>query len=41
LAFFIALFPGGLTTGASKPLALEILRDVEPWPRDIYYGTIG
>ncbi|MEX0349036.1 MAG: aminodeoxychorismate synthase component I [Paracoccaceae bacterium] len=36
-----ALFPCGSITGAPKIKAMEILRDLEPWPRDIYCGTIG
>ena len=40
-ALFKALFPCGSTTGAPKLRAMEILRDVQPWPRDIYCGTIG
>ena len=28
-------------TGAPKLRAMEILRDVKLWPRDIYCGTIG
>ncbi|MEX0318658.1 MAG: aminodeoxychorismate synthase component I [Ruegeria sp.] len=36
-----ALFPCGSITGAPKIRAMEILNDLEPWPRDIYCGTIG
>lgn len=36
-----ALFPCGSITGAPKLRAMEILRDLEPWPRDAYCGTIG
>ncbi len=36
-----ALFPCGSITGAPKIRAMEILRDLEPWPRDIYCGSIG
>ncbi len=36
-----ALFPCGSITGAPKIRAMEILRELEPWPRDIYCGTIG
>ena len=38
---FAALFPCGSITGAPKIRAMEILADLEPWPRDIYCGTIG
>ncbi len=38
---FHALFPCGSITGAPKLRAMEILRDLEPWPRDIYCGSIG
>ena len=36
-----ALFPCGSITGAPKMRAMEILRELEPWPRDIYCGSIG
>ncbi|WP_298852428.1 aminodeoxychorismate synthase component I [uncultured Ruegeria sp.] len=36
-----ALFPCGSITGAPKIRAMEILAELEPWPRDIYCGTIG
>jgi len=36
-----ALFPCGSITGAPKIRAMEIINDLEPWPRDIYCGTIG
>ena len=36
-----ALFPCGSITGAPKIRAMEILSALEPWPRDIYCGTIG
>ncbi|WP_291736742.1 aminodeoxychorismate synthase component I, partial [Leisingera sp. F5] len=38
---FAALFPCGSITGAPKIRSMEILADLEPWPRDIYCGTIG
>ncbi|MDA5556436.1 aminodeoxychorismate synthase component I [Shimia sp. MMG029] len=36
-----ALFPCGSITGAPKLRSMEILRDLEPWPREIYCGAIG
>lgn len=36
-----ALFPCGSITGAPKIRAMETLARLEPWPRDIYCGTIG
>ncbi|CUH62921.1 Para-aminobenzoate synthase component 1 [Thalassovita autumnalis] len=38
---FTALFPCGSITGAPKLRSMQILRDLEPWPRDIYCGAIG
>lgn len=38
---FNALFPCGSITGAPKIRAMQILADLEPWPREIYCGTIG
>lgn len=38
---FSALFPCGSITGAPKIRAMQILSELEPWPRDIYCGTIG
>ena len=36
-----ALYPCGSITGAPKIRAMEILRELEPHPRDIYCGSIG
>ena len=36
-----ALFPCGSITGAPKLRAMEIIRDLEPAPRDIYCGSMG
>jgi para-aminobenzoate synthetase component 1 len=38
---FAALFPCGSVTGAPKIRAMEIIRELEPWPRDAYCGAIG
>ncbi|OCX65743.1 aminodeoxychorismate synthase, component I [Thioclava sp. SK-1] len=38
---FEALFPCGSITGAPKIRAMQIIRDLEPMPREIYCGTIG
>lgn len=36
-----ALFPCGSITGAPKVRAMEVIRALEPWPRDAYCGAIG
>ena len=38
---FNALFPCGSITGAPKLRAMEIIRELEPEPREIYCGGIG
>lgn len=38
---FAALYPCGSITGAPKLRAMEILRELEPFPREAYCGTIG
>ncbi len=38
---FAALFPCGSITGAPKVRAMEIIRELEIAPREIYCGTIG
>lgn len=34
-------FPGGSISGAPKKRALEIIRELEPFPRGIYTGAVG
>ncbi|WP_432256282.1 aminodeoxychorismate synthase component I [Limimaricola sp. AA108-03] len=40
-AVLAALFPCGSITGAPKLRAMEIIRELEPWPREAYCGAIG
>jgi len=40
-AILQALFPGGSVTGAPKLRAMEIIAELEPWPRGIYTGALG
>ncbi|MDE3027775.1 MAG: aminodeoxychorismate synthase component I [Paracoccaceae bacterium] len=41
LDLFMALFPCGSITGAPKIRAMEIIRALEPAPREAYCGAIG
>jgi para-aminobenzoate synthetase component 1 len=36
-----ATFPSGSITGAPKRRAMEIIAELEPFPRDVYTGAIG
>lgn len=38
---FRACFPGGSITGAPKKRALEIIQELEAYPRGIYTGAVG
>lgn len=38
---FAAVFPGGTITGAPKGTAMEAIRDLEPFPRGAYTGSLG
>lgn len=40
-AMMRALFPCGSITGAPKIRAMQIIREVEPFPRGVYCGAIG
>ena len=41
LDIFRAMFPCGSVTGAPKIRAMEIIRELEEWPRGVYTGAIG
>jgi len=36
-----AVFPGGTITGCPKVRCMEILRELEPVPRELYTGSVG
>jgi para-aminobenzoate synthetase component I len=36
-----ATFPGGTITGCPKVRCLEIIAELEPWPRNLFYGSCG
>lgn len=38
---FKAMFPCGSITGAPKVRSMEVIRELEPWARDVYCGAIG
>lgn len=40
LAFLLSCFPGGSITGAPKKRAMEIIHELENYPRNIYCGSI-
>ncbi|MQA09680.1 MAG: aminodeoxychorismate synthase component I [Pseudonocardiaceae bacterium] len=40
-ALLRATFPPGSVTGAPKSRALELIGELEPWPREVYCGAIG
>jgi para-aminobenzoate synthetase component I len=36
-----AMFPGGTITGCPKVRCMEIIADLEPFPRNLFYGSCG
>lgn len=38
---FGALFPSGSVTGAPKVRTMQIIRELEPFPRGVYCGSVG
>jgi para-aminobenzoate synthetase component 1 len=36
-----ALFPGGTITGCPKVRCIEIIEELEPWRRNLFYGSCG
>lgn len=41
VAVIRALFPGGTITGCPKVRCMEILAELEPFPRNLFYGSCG
>ena len=40
-AILEATYPGGSITGAPKQAAMRAIRQMEPWPRAVYTGSVG
>lgn len=40
-AILEATYPGGSITGAPKQAAMRAIRELEPWPRAVYTGSVG
>lgn len=38
---FSALFPSGSVTGAPKVRVMQVIRELEPFPRGVYCGSVG